>query len=349
LRSNAFKIISYLLILGLSLAIGLAGLFGLYGWSKGYSVASAMSYLHQSDELAQSNPKTEHVSWSRVSWNGNIENNKLSESSGLASSNRYDDLLWSMNDSGNAPEIFAMTTQGKDLGSWAIFIEDPVDWEAMSSFVLDGQAYLLVADVGDNFRWRPHLTFFVVKEPDPALVADRELAVEWMVQFSYPEGVFRDCEAVAVDIRNERVLLVTKRVYPAEIYELPLTAENPVTAKKLTDLVHLPRATDVDLQEEPGIGKYRRMATGMDVKGSALALTTYQDVYLYDMRDFERAPLLVPMPLVGQRESIAFDRNTNAIAYVTRERKKRVGVADIFKIELPEFVQTPLEAEPNGQ
>ena len=217
----------------LALAIGLAALFSFYGWSKGYSVASAVSYLYQSDELAESNLKIEQVSWSRVSWNGNIENKNLSESSGLASSNRYDDLLWSMNDSGHAPEIFAMTTQGKDLGSWAINIEKSVDWEAMSSFVLNGQAYLLVADVGDNFRWRPSLSFFVMKEPDPALIADRELTVEWKVEFSYPEGVFRDCEAVAVDIHNERVLLVTKRAYPPELYELPLKAENLVIARRL--------------------------------------------------------------------------------------------------------------------
>jgi len=349
LGSSAFRIISYLLILGLSLVIGLLGLFSLYGWSKGYSVASAVSYMYQPDKLTETNPVVENISWSRVSWNGNIENRTLAESSGLASSNRYDDLLWSMNDSGNAPEIFAMSTRGEDIGSWRVNIENSVDWEAMSSFVLNGQAYLLVADVGDNFRWRPNLSFFVIKEPDPALIDDRELDVEWKVEFSYPEGLFRDCEAVAVDIRNRRVLLVTKRVHPPELYELPLISENPVIANKLTELMHLPRATTVDLKEEPEIGKYRRMTTGMDIGGTRLALTTYQDIYLYDMEDFAKAPLLVPMPLIGQRESIAFDRNTNATAYVTRERKEGVGVADIFKIELPEYPETLWEAQTNGQ
>ena len=113
--------------------------------------------------------------------------------------------------------------------------------------------------------------------------------------------------------------------------------------------MHLPRATTVDLKEEPEIGKYRRMTTGMDIGGTRLALTTYQDIYLYDMEDFAKAPLLVPMPLIGQRESIAFDRNTNATAYVTRERKEGVGVADIFKIELPEYPETLWEAQTNGQ
>ena len=177
----------------------------------------------------------------------------------------------------------------------------------------------------------------------------RELGVEWEVTFSYPEGVYRDCEAVAVDILNKRVLLITKRVYPPELYELPLISDKPETANKIAELVHLPRVTTADLREEPVIGKYRRMTTGMDVRGTSLVLTTYQDVYLYDVGDFAKIPLLVPMPLVGQRESISFDRKTNATAYVTRERKGEVGVADIFKIELPEFPGRLLEAQTSGQ
>ena len=54
---------------------------------------------------------------------------------------------------------------------------------------------------------------------------------------------------------------------------------------------------------------------------------------------------MVPMPLVGQREAISFDRNTSATAYVTRERKGGTGVADVFKIELPEFFGRRLGAE----
>ena len=71
-----------------------------------------------------------------------------------------------MNDSGNAPELFALNIHGDDLGTWTL--EDTVqsDWEALSDFVLDGQPYLLIADVGDNILWKPVHSLIVVKEPD---------------------------------------------------------------------------------------------------------------------------------------------------------------------------------------
>ena len=342
---NIFRIVGYLTILVSSLVLAAVALFGLYGWSKGYSVANAVSVFFSADPLADSNPVVEKITGSRISWNGDIQNKNLSESSGLAVSNRYDDLLWSMNDSGNAPEIFAMTGTGADLGSWSIATETMTDWEAMSSFVKDDEAYLLIADVGDNFRWRSRLSLVIVKEPDPADITDAELAIEWKVEFSYPQGVFRDCEAVAVDIGGERVILITKRVYPPEVYELPLVSKESVIAKKIGELPYLPKATLSDIEEEPGVGQYRRMVTGMDIRDHQLLLTTYQDVYLLDLRRLEAPPLMVPMPLVGQREAISFDRNTSATAYVTRERKGGTGVADVFKIELPEFFGRRLGAE----
>ena len=126
------KLTAYLALLGGAVVIALGGSFAIYGWSKGYSVSSAISYLLSPDELAESNLKVEQISWSRVSWAGHIQNKRLSESSGLASSNRYDQVLWSMNDSGNAPELFALNTQGDDLGTWTLGETVQSDWEALS-------------------------------------------------------------------------------------------------------------------------------------------------------------------------------------------------------------------------
>ena len=75
----------------------------------------------------------------------------------------------------------------------------------------------------------------------------------------------------------------------------------------------------------------------MDVSEDDLLLTTYQDLYLYKLTRFEEAPVVVRMPLIGQREAVAFDRRSSLTAYVTNERRGGVGAADVFKIELPEF------------
>ena len=329
------KLAVYLTLLGVGFIIVLGGAFGIFGWSKGYSVYSAISYLLEVDEFVENNPNVEKISWSRVSWVGNIENKRLAESSGLASSNRYDQVLWSMNDSGNAPELFALNTQGDDLGTWVLEATAQSDWEALSDFVLEEQPYLLIADVGDNFRWKPVHSLIVVREPDVGQLEERRLSQEWRIDFSYPDGVFRDCEAVAVDQARDRVLLLTKRVHPPELYSLPLRGSGFVVAKKISSLFHLPRATHADVTEEPDIGKYRRMATGMDIREDDLIITTYQDLYLYKLSSLEEAPLVVRMPLTGQREAVAFDRRSSLIAYVTSERRGGIGVADVFKIELP--------------
>ena len=331
------KLAVYLALLGGTAVIALGGSFAIYGWSKGYSVSSAISHLLSADELVESNPNVEEISWSRVSWAGHIQNKRLAESSGLASSNRYDQVLWSMNDSGNASELFALNTQGDNLGTWALEETVQSDWEALSDFILDSQPYLLVADVGDNFRWKPVHSLIVVKEPDVGQLEERTISEEWRIDFSYPDGVFRDCEAVAVDQSKDRVLLLTKRVHPPELYSLPLRGSGFEVAKKISDLFHLPRATHADVKEEPGIGKYRRMATGMDIREDDLIITTYQDLYLYKLSSLEEAPVVVRMPLVGQREAVAFDRRSSLIAYVTNERRGGVGPADVFKIELSGF------------
>ena len=74
-------------------------------------------------------------------------------------------LLWSINDSGDGPNVFAMNTKGEALGRWQVDTATPTDWEAMDSFVLEGEKYLLIADVGDNFARRDMVSLVVVKEP----------------------------------------------------------------------------------------------------------------------------------------------------------------------------------------
>ena len=101
----------------------------------------------------------------RVLWKGDIESADLKESSGLAFSTRREGLLWSINDSGSEPEIFALSDSGADLGKWRVKGVEPNDWEGMDSFVFDDRHYLLIGDTGDNFRSRKEVSFLVLEEP----------------------------------------------------------------------------------------------------------------------------------------------------------------------------------------
>lgn len=42
----------------------------------------------------------------------------------------------------------------------------------------------------------------------------------------------------------------------------------------------------------------------------------------------------VPLPSVGQREALSFGPGGSSMAYITRERRGGVGVADLYRVEL---------------
>ncbi len=77
---------------------------------------------------------------------------------------------------------------------------------------------------------------------------------------------------------------------------------------------------------------YQGMPTGMSLKANRLLVTTYRDAYLYDFGDVTQEPSRIPLPLVGQREAIAFARDAESTAYVSRERKNATEVAEIFEL-----------------
>ncbi|MEC8350227.1 MAG: hypothetical protein VXZ41_09925, partial [Pseudomonadota bacterium] len=65
------------------------------------------------------------IAWSQVRWSGDIQDPGLNESSGLAASNYQQNLLWSINDSGDGPNVFAMSTKGEALGRWQVDTATP--------------------------------------------------------------------------------------------------------------------------------------------------------------------------------------------------------------------------------
>ena len=84
------------------------------------------------------------------------------------------------------------------------------DWEDLASFTLDGDPYLMVADIGDNAAKRKSRRLYFLKEPK---AGKKSTTVDWEVEFEYPNGP-RDAEAAAIDIENERVLILSKRDIP---------------------------------------------------------------------------------------------------------------------------------------
>ena len=155
---------------------------------------------------------------------GKITNPTLDELSGLAFSRLEHDVLWAVNDRGNKPLLHAIRTDGSDLGAIGITSGHNRDWEDVAAFTLGSTAYLMAADIGDNRSRRKSCVLYVIKEP--AVPKDGfkhriNVNISTRIEFTYEDGP-RDCEAVAVDSKNKKILLVSKRTLPPVLYELPL-------------------------------------------------------------------------------------------------------------------------------
>jgi hypothetical protein len=340
-------------MLGGGLAVLPIVLFCLYGWSQGYHVGNGLLHLVEfaPDPVAE-NPKLPEPAQQTVTWLADIENHDLDESSGLATSNLHEGVLWSINDSGSEPTLYALGLDGRHIGAWRVAGVESVDWESMDSFVLDGRAYLIVGDIGDNFRWRDKVSFYVIEEPE-SLGRESDLGVSWRVTYRYPDGP-RDSESLAVDVANKEVLVLSKRHYPPELYALPLNpgTDDVVQARLIIELSDFPKPTVLDYQEQQRSARYRHTPTGMDLANGKLLITTYQHALLYDYADLQKQPMWLKLPTIGQREAITFAHNQSNAAYVTRERFERRGVADIFKIEwrdADESSQTPVAVAADGR
>lgn len=265
---------------------------------------------------------------------GSLENGKLDEVSGLARSNRVDDLFWAINDDGPAA-IHAVNAGGRNLGTVEIANAKNRDWEDLASFVLDDRAYLVIADIGDNKSKHKHLNLYVVEEPDPQ---DNEAELAWQISFHYPDGP-RDAEALAVDATGKRIYVLSKRTIPAVLYQVPLrpTGNEVVVATRFAEIDSLPQPSNRDAHEVSGSGWYWQ-PTGMDfaADGSSALILTYAGVNYFS----RSANQTWPEALQGQAmqlklgkykhaEAITYSSDGSA-AIVTVEKKH----APVLKIDL---------------
>ena len=244
-----------------------------------------------------------------------IENQKIDESSGLAVSRRNNNILWTHNDSGSAPIIYAMDFKGQDLGAFFLGGNYPRDWEDMSSFQINGQPYIMLADSGDNHEIR-HTTRLTIY-PEPDIYAKNRLIEDpkWIIEYQYPKGKSYDVESVAVDIVQHKILLLSKRNKKVHVFELPLLIGQQLdnqllTAKKIAKLNYFKRPTSMDISAD---GKYA-------------AILSYGKVYWFENKKnlswqeiFKKPTKKIKYKGLFQPEAISFG-NTPYQLFISSEK-----------------------------
>lgn len=206
---------------------------------------------------------------------GSFADKRLAESSGVAPSRRSPGTLWTQNDSGNAPAVYATDTTGASLGTFRIAGARNRDWEDIGLGPCGAGTCLYLADTGDNRERQPFVTLYRLPEPDlPAKHLRRviDIGPAEAVNFRYPDGP-HDVEAMWV-APNADVHLVTKgRSGPVRHYRVPAGAwgSGRVARAELIERVPIKVASRED----------RVTGAGLSPDGRTVAIRTYSAVYFF--------------------------------------------------------------------
>ncbi|WP_431043734.1 hypothetical protein ACQUSR_18835 [Streptomyces sp. P1-3] len=248
-----------------------------------------------------------------------IEDERITESSGLAASRAHPGVYWTHNDSDDGPYVYAVDSRtGRTVATVTLRgIGDPRDVEAVSVGP-DGNVY--VGDIGDNMggKW-PKVWIYRFPEPEKL----RDMAVD-TAQFTVQyEGGPRNAEAMMVHPRTGRVYIASKSQEDPGLYEAPATlSPSGVNVFKrvadldmeVTDGAFAPDASRLVLRGYFSVSEYRWGAKGLGGK-----------------LDDEPG-----MPLQRQGEAVAFTPDGGTLMYGTEGGGSRVTAVRLDGDLLPD-------------
>jgi hypothetical protein len=208
-------------------------------------IIAGMSVVSQTTDRKRSD-------WGSPAHLADLEYQAIKESSGLAASRRNPNLLWTHNDSGDEPFIYAFDHSGKHRGVWRVVGAKAQDWEdmAIGPGPNRGASYLYLGDIGDNQKKRDEIAVYRVVEPQ-LTPADSSSSREHprstqptdVIRMRYPDGK-HNAETLLVHPVTGDLYVVTKvSGEPARVYKAkaPLS-KTAITILKQVGEVRFPNA-----------------------------------------------------------------------------------------------------------
>jgi hypothetical protein len=262
-----------------------------------------------------------------------LEDRKVRESSGLVASRRSPGLLWTHNDSGDDPLVYAFDRAGRSRGTFRVEGAQAVDWEDIAAGLgpAQGQSYLYVGDIGDNGRERESVVVYRFPEPEPAAQGGgreaRATGRAEAIRLRYPDGR-HNAEALAVHPSTGDIYIVTKANAEAGVYKLAAPFD-PKVVNTLTKVATL-RGPDF----------FGTLVTGADISpdGRRVALCDYAQGYELRLPEgskgfddvWREKPSALPLGARLQGESVAY-RPDGAALLATSEKTP----TPLFEVVLP--------------
>jgi hypothetical protein len=220
---------------------------------------------------------------------------ELEENSGVTSSTRQPGIIFTINDSGNDPLLFAFDSGGADRGVWRVTGARNVDWEAISVGPCGPRpadaaavpspsapdACLYLGDVGDNDAQRPTRVIYRVSEPTAERAGYVGTVTAEALTYRYPDRP-HDVEAMYI-APNGSTFLITKRrltapdrrLRPSLVFELEASAWGNGAAPAVAERVD-------SLSIVPGSAPRRQVTdAALSPDGRLLAVRTYTQLFVF--------------------------------------------------------------------
>jgi WD40-like Beta Propeller Repeat len=209
-----------------------------------------------------------------------IKDARIVESSGLAASRRHPGIVYTFNDSGGTPRLFAIGPDCRTKATLTFGGAQNRDWEAMAV----GTDGLYVGDIGDNQdgAW-PYVTVYRI--PEPVHLRSQTLHAT-AYRIKYADGP-RNAETMMIDPRGNRLYIASKE-FGGSLYEGP---------KKL-------RTGGFNVMHKVGGAPFYATDGAFSPDGRTFVIRGYWNATIYSRPDQKLTD--VSIPTQDQGEGIAF-------------------------------------------
>ena len=205
---------------------------------------------------------------------------RISESSGLALGRTHPDILYTHNDLGTSPEIFAVSAETGETEAVFLLDTTPVDWEDIAVT----ESGIWVGDIGGGEGERDTVSVLLFPEPEELVDGSPKFT---KYELTYEDGE-HNAEALLVRPQTDQVYVVTKESGGGTIYEAP------------SDL----RSGERNVLRRLGSAPPNITAGAWGPSGSVFALRNYVRAFVYE--EFGADPIIVDLPRTRQGESLEF-------------------------------------------
>ena len=292
---------------------------------SGVGVSQLCCASLSNDSLANTIPESEQAKYEKPTVVGNLKSDEITESSGLVASKCQTDVIWTHNDSGDGPYIFAINEKGEELGTWKVAGATNRDWEDISERrEPDGKCYLYIGEIGNNKLEREELAIYKVLEPtvnDQTKDSTRNEPLEtesaFVLRFKYPDSR-QNAETLMVHpITGEIYVLSKSKNEPSGVYRLKPEFGESVQIASLISKVTVPAVPN-------------GLLTGGDISGDGRHVALCDYFYGYEItlpdsaKSFDEIWTQKPLRLdIGKRnvgEAIAYSQDGISVLSTSEDR-----------------------------